>query len=378
MRLVGKSTGQRAVSASGLSKISLVLFLFACCLWTGLTALAQYSSPLAKNPVNDVFFLDSSRGWVLKGENRRAVLFQTTDGGNTWSRIDLEPPIYKIFFLNELHGWALAIDWPQPDAPQTSLYETKDGARSWSRKATVLVAESNRSAILFDLWFVNDNRGWFVGQGGDGSGLAFATEDGGHSVHPIDEIPTEDNILNRIRGAQKDKLWVFGRNSVTASFDGGRTWQSQLDSTKIPKGLGYVGLNSGIILRNGVGWAVGGGPGPLILATKNFGNTWNISFESSDGNRLDDISFWDGRHGCAVGASTTLYCTSDGGQHWDARGVLPKAVDPIASADGINVDNGFTRIVLLNSKRGWVLSEGGWLFQTDDAGATWHEADVGK
>jgi len=62
----------------------------------------------------------------------------------------------------------------------------------------------------------------------------------------------------------------------------------------------------------------------------------------------------------AVGASTILYCTSDGGRHW----IPCRVFAPVTSAERINVDNSFKRILVLILHRGWVLSEGGWLFQT--------------
>jgi photosystem II stability/assembly factor-like uncharacterized protein len=376
MNFTPKSARQQSHSAYGFIRASLIIFCLTCYPSTGRTELAQYSAPLAKKPVVDIFFIDSQQGWIVASENNSAVLLHTVDGGDSWFRFGAQPPIYKLFFLNALHGWALAVDWPQPDTPLTALYETRDGGHNWSRKSIVLPSKQNVSDMILDFWFLNDTHGWLVGQGKHGSGLAFETTDGGQSVHPVDQIPREDNILTRVFGLGKDRVWVFGMYTITASFDAGCTWHSQLDSTKIPKGLDYVRLHSGVILTNGAGWAVGGESGVLVLTTKDFGSTWGISLESQEGNRLTDISFWDASHGCAVGASTTLYCTKDAGQHWAITHVLPKAVDPLATAQGINVDNGFKKILMINSTRAWALSEGGFLFQTDDGGSSWHQWQV--
>jgi photosystem II stability/assembly factor-like uncharacterized protein len=368
-----KSTRQQNGLARGLIRIALIIIILAWSSLGGRATLAQYSYPLAKDPVADIFFLDSRQGWIVGSENNSAVLYHTVDGGESWSRFGSQPSSYKLFFLNAVHGWALTVDWPQPDTPLTALNETKDGGHTWSRNSIVISAKTNASDMILDFLFLDDTRGWLVGQGGLGSGLAFETTDGGQSIHPVDQIPKGDSILQRLYARGKDKIWIFGTNSITASFDGGRTWQSQLDTAKAPKALSYVGLHSGVILNTGAGWATGGGAGATILATKDFGRTWAISLESAEGNWLDDISFWDPSHGCAVGASTILYCTVDGGRSWTSSRVLPKAVDRVAVTHGLNVDNSFKRILLLNSRRGWVLSESGFLFQTDDGGSTWHQ-----
>jgi photosystem II stability/assembly factor-like uncharacterized protein len=355
-----------------LSRLAFVISLFTFYLWAGGIALAQYSFPSAKNPVLDIFFIDSLQGWILESENNSAVLFHTVDGGNSWSRLGTQPPIYKLFFLNSVHGWALTVEWPQPDAPLTTLHETRDGGHTWLKRSVVLPSKPNRADMILGFWFLDETRGWFVGQGELGTGLAFETTDGGQSMHQVDQIPRED-ILYDVYGRDKDKLWVFGTNTITATFDGGRTWHSQVDSTRIPKDLGHIALRRGVVLNTGAGWAVGVATRAIILSTKDFGRTWNISLDSPEGNWLTDVTFLDPHHGCAVGASTTLYCTSDGGRNWTARHVLPKAVDAVASTEGINVDNSFKKILMLNATRTWVLSEGGFLFQTDDGGSTWRQ-----
>lgn len=359
------------------SRLILMIFLFTCFLLACRTAVAQYSYPLAENPVVDIFFANPLHGWIVKSEHNSSILLHTDDGGDSWSRFAAQPPIYKLFFLNPNHGWALAVDWPQPDAPLTTLFETRDGGQTWSRKSILLPAKPNRGDMILDLWFLDDNRGWFVGQGELGAALAFKTTDGGQSVHAVPQIST-DGTLHCVYGRDKTRLWIFGSNTITATFDGGRTWQSQLDPTRFSKGFGEIGLRFGVVRETGVGWACGYASGAIILTTRDFGKTWDVSFQSAEGNSLDSISFRDEMHGCAVGGSTTLYCTDDEGHSWTARHVLPKAIDAVASAEGINVDNAFKKTVMLNSTRGWVLSEAGGLFETNDGGASWREVKLEK
>jgi photosystem II stability/assembly factor-like uncharacterized protein len=375
MAFKAKSVRTRHRFARRLARLALVIFLFTCSPWVGRTARAQYSYPSAKNPVLDIFFIDSLQGWILEGENNSAVLSHTVDGGNSWSRFGRQPPIYKLFFLNSVHGWALTVDWPQPDAPATTLHETWDGGHTWRRLATIVSSEPNRPSMIEDFWFLDSKHGWFVGHGSAGAGIALQTSDGGKSIQEVRSI-SGGEALRHISGQDASKLWIFGPNSILASFDGGATWQSQLDVETMLGDRKNVSLASGFVLVNGTGWAVGGGGGATILATTDSGTTWHVVLDSEDKNFLKSVSFADSVHGCAVGASTWLFCTSDGGKNWTTRRVLPKASDSVAIAAGISVDNSFTKILYTTPKRAWVLSEGGFLFQTDEGGSIWRQCHL--
>jgi photosystem II stability/assembly factor-like uncharacterized protein len=325
---------------------------------------------LVQSPVVDIFFLDGKHGWASGGRGQdHPVLYRTEDGGDTWTELPDAPGIYKLFFLSPSEGWALVGDWPRIDAIRLSLYRTTDGGKTWSRLSTIVPPTPGHSDDITDFLFTDSEHGWFVGEGGMGIGIALRTTDGGRSVHPVQGL-SGNEALNGLFALGKRRLWAFGSGRIFASEDGGRTWHSQFDNS-------FVGLNSGAVAENGNGWAVGG-TGAVVLTTNDFGEHWVASLQSDPVGWLESISFWDEQHGCAVGWSTVLYCTEDGGETWTKRRVLPKAIDPKAEAAGINVDNDFSKIRMLNSSRGWVISEGGALFQTDDGGASWREVDLDK
>jgi photosystem II stability/assembly factor-like uncharacterized protein len=73
------------------------------------------------------------------------------------------------------------------------------------------------------------------------------------------------------------------------------------------------------------------------------------------------------KYGCVVGYSTHMFCTTDEGVTWTSKDVLP--VRSNGQSDF------FKNLVILESGRGWVLREGGYLYRTIDSGLTWHVLD---
>ena len=99
---------------------------------------------------------------------------------------------------------------------------------------------------------------------------------------------------------------------------------------------------------------------------------WDLVARASGSHWLKDIYFWDLAHGCAVGASTTLFCTGDGGSTWEARDVLPRLNDGSLPTDSV-----FIKIAFVNGgRRGWAVANGGLIFQTDDGGNSWHPLNL--
>ena len=79
-----------------------------------------------------VDFLDVNQGWVAAGE----VLFQTQDGGITWSASSTEgiptgEVFLKVDFVDSLNGWVLTT--PDSSTWETlKFYRTADGGANWT------------------------------------------------------------------------------------------------------------------------------------------------------------------------------------------------------------------------------------------------------
>ena len=106
-------------------------------------------------------FVDSENGWAGGGApfgETRAFVARTTDGGRSWSSIDLPAwgRVRGLSFLDPQNGWAVVEDWgADGDWPHGTVFATADAGETWVEQTTV-------SAQL---------RG--VSMQADGSGLAF-------------------------------------------------------------------------------------------------------------------------------------------------------------------------------------------------------------
>ncbi len=98
-------------------------------------------SPL---PGKNIFFLDSQTGWALSDspldsaaehDSGERDLFQTLDGGQTWTEVARVAWYGAMQFLDLRTGWALS----KMDGEST-LLRTSDGGRTWERLAPVIVA----------------------------------------------------------------------------------------------------------------------------------------------------------------------------------------------------------------------------------------------
>ncbi len=117
--------------------------------------------PLRDTP-RSLFFLDEAHGWMIG----RDGFWFTSDTGATWTRItnQLRPGkklgeeglILRVAFLDPLHGFAVGL--------QKSVFETKDGGKSWTPVAEAAKPSSNPAYSSYThVAFASDTRGMIVG-----------------------------------------------------------------------------------------------------------------------------------------------------------------------------------------------------------------------
>ena len=92
------------------------------------------NSPSGTTRHDDIFMLNESLGWTARG---RGGIFKTTDGGNTWVQKTNMPVTHLrcIGFASALHGFAGNLGVGAYDSGVTDtnvLYETFDGGETWS------------------------------------------------------------------------------------------------------------------------------------------------------------------------------------------------------------------------------------------------------
>jgi photosystem II stability/assembly factor-like uncharacterized protein len=332
-------------------------------------ALAQYTS--ARNAVFDFSCdaLDHCWATLLRDPmtgNRAWYFVRTDDGGKSWKSWRQSPGMAQVFFITPESGWGLS-----GSADSQSLAETSDGGQTWRLLPPLPhVSPKTSDLIVQDFQFLDSRNGWIIGSRSGGLSYLARTTDGGESAKIGTEISEEFGVTRAIATASVNRVWLFGNDSILYSEDSGQTWKQQVDKNGLR--VGALTIESARMRADGHGIAVGETGGAVILKTDDFGQHWRIALQLDIITSLMDVTFWDDNHGCAVGRSTMLYCTEDGGTRWTGRDVLPEVL-----VNGHAGETVFTKIAFLrNGQRGWAIRELGYLYETNDGGASWHELDL--
>ena len=298
--------------------------------------------------------------WVLEGCGKTMHVFRSSDGGRNWSKTTVDVHLYRMFFLDGHHGWGLATsDSSKPTG--VLLMRTDDGGLTWSRVSDVTDVSTVQPAVLTDLLFVDSLHGLVIGQRGGGTGLVLQTSDGGASFRSIGRF-AEGDLTRGLFGNDAKGVWVVGNELMERTLDNGQSWRSGLPAV----GMQNAYITAGTMRASGVGAVVGGRESGLILTTRDAGSVWRV--DTVEDSYLRDVDFFDDNRACALGSSH-LYCTQDGGESWTMVSRLPD----LGARWG---PQRFSRFVMTGPRRGWLVSDSGFLFETSDLGASWHAVDL--
>jgi photosystem II stability/assembly factor-like uncharacterized protein len=236
-----------------------------------------------------VQFRDTLAGWATAAEGQ---VMLTADGGETWRPVRLPSGggyLNDLEFLDAREGWAAG----------TQVAHTEDGGETWH---TLFRSESENGYVTANaIHFIDDSRGWLVGQ----VGTLMRTDDGGGDWTPVKlpldkgEHPTLWDVTF-VDGAQG---WVAGEHGcIFHTRDGGTTWERQDHGVPIVRPL-----------------AKGETPRRDVLP--------GLETEP-DRLTVSAIRFADAAHGWAVGyyadvAESVVLRTDDGGGTWSTEHVQP-------------------------------------------------------
>ena len=185
-------------------------------------------------------FVNDSAGYLAYGKK----LYKTGNRGENWV-VWLECPgtgcishINSIFFIDEITGWAVG------EKGEIFLISAKE----WEQ------ATSGTSLPLTKVFFADRNNGWIAGGYGNSDGfnpIFLKTVDGGVSWA---EIVTIDYLIHDMYFSNALYGWAvgedrYGKGCLLATDNGGINWYASVDDLPYP-------LTS-IDFREGVGWAVG-------------------------------------------------------------------------------------------------------------------------
>jgi photosystem II stability/assembly factor-like uncharacterized protein len=370
-----RATACRRLPSAPASCSCLLLLLFTFCLLPSAQAawVRQKSGSFAW--LHSVFFV-GERGWAVGG---KGALLETADGGESWQL--LRPPtddaLQDVFFTDERTGFIVCVrsvySPMKVGEPRSYLLKTTDGGDTWTRVDVVGAGED--SLQLARVRFADARRGWVFGE----EGALYSTEDGGATWARL-RLPTRHLLLGaQLSDARRGWLVGAGRTLLQTS-DGGVTWregqllglparnssapqptraqstpasaqltgaspQSQPSSAAARAAQAQASslrLNAVSFADARHGWAVGANG--AVLATTDGGRTWGAQ-ESGIDSDLFDVKFFDAREGWAVGSDGAAIHTTDGGQSW--------------RAEQTGTTHALERLCFEGRARGWAVGFGG-------------------
>ncbi len=148
----------------------------------------------------DLDFFDSRHGVAVGGDT---TIFVTTDGGSTWKRAKQDyaskVDFYSVAFASPDNGWVVG---KAPKGGKAAVLHSTDGGMTWS------AVDLKTSLYLYKVWFQTPEHGWIVGKGG----AVFETTDGGKQWNPVDVGSSND--LKDVAQALKAQPWIAGSRAT--------------------------------------------------------------------------------------------------------------------------------------------------------------------
>ncbi|MBD3340005.1 MAG: T9SS type A sorting domain-containing protein [Candidatus Lokiarchaeota archaeon] len=223
-----------------------------------------------------IFFIDSTTGWT---SGRKGIIFKTIDSGESWIEVaDLAHRINSIYFVNNQIGWV--------GGSGGYIAKTISGGDSWN------VKEMHASDNINSIYFINSEIGFAVGE----DGYFVTTVDGGENWRRTWNLPHID--FHSVYFINSQLGWIVGdEGTICKTNDGGSTWAKMKEESGV-----YSPLYSVYFVNPQVGWAVG----RKILKSEDGGNSWNVE-KLLNSRKLKAITFIDSNVGYAVGEKGLIF-----------------------------------------------------------------------
>lgn len=129
--------------------------------------------------IDRMVFISPERGWLAGTDEKSLYVFRTSDGGLSWEESRTAVPkgssgVEDLFFLDQNRGWVIA--WPENDGG-SYLLSTVNGGKSWVPEADFLFqGKGNWPEIVR---FVDEQRGYVFVEAPK-CYLSYTTDGGAH------------------------------------------------------------------------------------------------------------------------------------------------------------------------------------------------------
>lgn len=264
----------------------------------------------------------------------------------------------------------------------------------WTRQ------DSGTTRSLHDVWFVDAQRGWVVGDGG----TVLRTTDGG-ATWVAQAIGSNDGLY-AVEFADVQRGWIAGRDGIRATTDGGATWVLQTSTWAFD--LSFVDAQTG--------WASSSYDG--LLHTTDGGATWQTQLVDPDLS-IGNVDFADALNGWATGrveasGGNVIFRTSDGGATWvqqlaaggweEGFGAIDAVSPTLACAVGVGANHtrlgelkfitrdgvhwgalpessnrtALSDVDFVDASVAWAVGYAGSIIRTDDGGDSWSVEETAR
>ena len=312
----------------------------------------------SKEVIEDVFFLNTSVGWVLlagadANDQVRFDLASTDDAGKTWQVAHIEMPRDtaddfsgrgSMFFTDPLHGWMdLSINSGSAFNPGALLY-TVDGGVIWSYAA-------GQPGVAGSLCFFDARDGML--SGGSGNTEFYVTHDGSKSwaevsltasqVLPADfptfSTPTCNGKIGFVPVTYSGREGTKAALVLFSTVDAGREFHIDRVVPTLGETSPGQEITTALVDSHLISLGVSNRTGLLLTAVPRSGNQMSATFQVG-GTPIAVLkaSFSTPSQGWAL-TSTGLLSTADGGGTWTEitpnreRRVLPLESDQLGAVD---------------------------------------------
>ena len=283
------------------------------------------------------FTSDSDRGWLV---GTQANLFETNDGGETWTQKSLDLGDEKVALeavsFDGKEGWIVG----QPSI----LLHTEDGGDSWSR----IPLSSKLPGSPLDIIALGKSTAEMV----TNLGAIYKTEDGGKNWKAL--VEGSVGVARSIHRSEDGRyVAVSAKGNFYSTWKPGDTeWTPhQRTSSRRLQNMGYQ--------DNGNLWLIARG-GQIQLSQSEDNEDWGEpvypEFSASWG--FLDVGYRTPEEIWLVGGSANLLVSPDGGETWSK------------DRDVENVPSNFYKVVFVSPQKGFILGERGTILKyVPEAGA---------
>ena len=282
-----------------------------------------------------VSFLDAAHAWVQVPDPNNyphgGTLYRTADGGLSWASANVPFSSGDIRFLDANNGWALAGLGVGAGSNAVAVFQTTDGGATWSQKYTndPNLAGAGASLPLGGLKAgiapANMQTAYVYGVTySSGTPYLFRTDDGGANWSQV-SLPLPPGAENFELGIDQGQMKFVSPNdgfiamrltgstyqlAVYITRDAGNTWT--LTPTLLPEGgsADFLSAEDAVIYN-----------GNQFYVTRDAARTWNIiPPDVKFGEVFAGMDFVDPMTGWVLtfdpAGSRSLYRTGDGGSTW--------------------------------------------------------------